>query len=82
MDSSELKAVQAPLKARYREDPQAALVTLHAEGTLGAERHERRRGVLPVTLLQGALRGLELGPILVDWSSARHATIIAACLAS
>ncbi|HEY1512184.1 MAG TPA: OsmC family protein [Gaiellaceae bacterium] len=37
MDSSELKAVQAPLKARYREDPQAALVTLHAEGTLGAE---------------------------------------------
>ena len=37
MDSSELKAVQAPLKARYREDPHAALVTLHAEGTLGAE---------------------------------------------
>ena len=37
MDSSELKAVQAPRKARYREDPQAALVTLHAEGTLGAE---------------------------------------------
>jgi uncharacterized OsmC-like protein len=37
VDSSELKAVQAPLKARYREDPQAALVTLHAEGTLGTE---------------------------------------------
>jgi len=37
VDSSELKAVQAPLKARYREDPYAALVTLHAEGTLGAE---------------------------------------------
>jgi len=37
VDSSELKAVQAPLKARYREDPHAALVTLHAEGTLGAE---------------------------------------------
>jgi uncharacterized OsmC-like protein len=37
VDSSELKAVQAPLKARYREDPQAAFVTLHAEGTLGAE---------------------------------------------
>jgi len=37
VDSSELKAVQAPLKARYREDPQAARVTLHAEGTLGAE---------------------------------------------
>jgi uncharacterized OsmC-like protein len=37
MDSAELKAAQAPLKARYREDPNAALVTLHAEGTLGDE---------------------------------------------
>ena len=37
MDSSELKAAQAPLKARYREDPAAALVTLRAEGTLGDE---------------------------------------------
>jgi uncharacterized OsmC-like protein len=37
MDAADLKAVQAPLKARYREDPHAALVTLHAEGTLGDE---------------------------------------------
>ena len=37
MDQADLKAVQAPLKARYREDPAAALVTLHAVGTLGAE---------------------------------------------
>lgn len=37
MDQAELKAAQAPLKARYREDPAAALLTLHAEGTLGAE---------------------------------------------
>jgi uncharacterized OsmC-like protein len=37
MDSVELKAAQAPLKARYREDPAAALVTLRAEGTLGEE---------------------------------------------
>ena len=37
MDSSELRAAQAPLKARYREDPAAALVTLRAEGTLGDE---------------------------------------------
>jgi len=34
MDSAELKSAQAPLKARYREDPAAALVTLRAEGTL------------------------------------------------
>ena len=34
MDSAELKSAQAPLKARYRKDPAAALVTLRAEGTL------------------------------------------------
>jgi uncharacterized OsmC-like protein len=37
MDSAELKAAQAPLKARYRDDPAAALVTLRADGTLGEE---------------------------------------------
>jgi uncharacterized OsmC-like protein len=37
MDSAELKAAQAPLKARYRDDPAEALVTLRAEGTLGGE---------------------------------------------
>jgi uncharacterized OsmC-like protein len=34
MDSAALKAVQAPIKARYREDPGSALVTLHADGEL------------------------------------------------
>jgi len=37
VDRTQLAAVQAPLKARYREDPGAALVTLAAEGSLGAE---------------------------------------------
>ena len=37
MKADELRAVQAPLKARYREDPQTALVTLRATGRLGAE---------------------------------------------
>jgi uncharacterized OsmC-like protein len=35
MDREQLRAVQAPLKERYREDPDAALVTLRATGTLG-----------------------------------------------
>jgi len=34
--SEELRAVQAPLKARYREEPAAALVTLRARGALEA----------------------------------------------
>ena len=35
MTPEELRALQAPLKQRYQEDPDAALVTLKAEGTLG-----------------------------------------------
>ena len=34
MDQTALRAVQAPLKERYREEPATALVTLHAEGSL------------------------------------------------
>ncbi|MBW0094348.1 OsmC family protein [Pseudonocardia sp. KRD-184] len=34
MDTAALKAMQAPLKARYADDPAAALVTLKAEGEL------------------------------------------------
>jgi len=37
MDADSLRALQAPLKANYREDPQAAVVVLHAEGRLGDE---------------------------------------------
>jgi uncharacterized OsmC-like protein len=34
MDSMELKTLQAPLKARYKDDAKAAIVTLKARGTL------------------------------------------------
>ncbi|HLN40816.1 MAG TPA: OsmC family protein [Acidimicrobiales bacterium] len=37
MDPEELKELQAPLKARYRDDPTAARITLEAEGRLGNE---------------------------------------------
>jgi uncharacterized OsmC-like protein len=37
MDASELQALQAPVKDRYRADPSAALVTLRASGRLGSE---------------------------------------------
>jgi hypothetical protein len=35
MNRDDFRALQAPLKQRYREDPQAALITLRAEGSLG-----------------------------------------------
>ena len=34
MDKEQLRTLQRPLKERYRSEPQAALVTLHAEGRL------------------------------------------------
>jgi hypothetical protein len=37
VDREQLKATQAPLKARYRNDPARAFITLHADGTLGDE---------------------------------------------
>jgi uncharacterized OsmC-like protein len=35
MEMEELRAIQAPLKDRYKERPDAALITLKAEGSLG-----------------------------------------------
>jgi uncharacterized OsmC-like protein len=35
MNADELRSLQVPLKAQYREHPQTALVTLHAEGRVG-----------------------------------------------
>ncbi len=37
MKAEELKVIQSPLKARYREDPAAAMITLEADGRLGSE---------------------------------------------
>ena len=34
MDAAELRAMQAPIKARYKEDPKAGLITLKARGSL------------------------------------------------
>ena len=37
MDAEELRATQAPLKSRYRDDPGSAVITLRAAGRLGDE---------------------------------------------
>ena len=50
MNAEDLRALQAPLKARYREDPAAGVVTLRAEGALG----------------QGVSCSVETGRALVD----------------
>ena len=35
LEIMDLKSLQAPLKARYREEPDAALITLRADGAIG-----------------------------------------------
>jgi uncharacterized OsmC-like protein len=35
MDADQLRAIQAPLKEQYRADPEAAVITLRANGRLG-----------------------------------------------
>ena len=35
MDSARLREIQRPIKERYRADPQAAVITLRAQGALG-----------------------------------------------
>src|SRR5450631_682539 len=37
MNAEDLRSVQAPLKERYRETPEAALITLHAQGRIGED---------------------------------------------
>jgi hypothetical protein len=49
MNADELRALQAPLKDKYRESPDAAVLTLRAEGKLGngiASRVEVRGGTV------------------------------------
>ena len=37
MDAAELRAMQAPIKERYKADPAAAVITLKAKGEVGGE---------------------------------------------
>src|SRR5882762_10227748 len=37
MDAAELRAMQAPIKERYKSDPSAAVITLKAKGSLDSE---------------------------------------------
>lgn len=38
MDADALRAMQAPIKARYKDDPEAAVITLRAQGELDESR--------------------------------------------
>ncbi|MEX1306421.1 MAG: OsmC family protein [Rhodovibrionaceae bacterium] len=37
MNADDLRALQSPIKDRYREDPEAAVITMHAEGDLSGD---------------------------------------------
>jgi uncharacterized OsmC-like protein len=63
VERDELRSVQGPLKQRYSDDPPSALVTLHAEGSLGegiscsvaAGRAVAQAGLHPATGGDGSL---------------------------
>jgi len=53
MNADQLKALQAPIKERYKKDPAAALITLRAEGRMGegiACRVETGKGLIEAGL--------------------------------
>ena len=71
MKAEELREMQAPLKALYREDPDEALITLTAEGEIGGEgvackvdtgRALVEAGLHPATGGSGMQAGLTPGP--------------------
>ena len=37
MNADELRAIQGPIKSRYREEPEAAVITLRAQGAIGGD---------------------------------------------
>ena len=74
MDSTELRAMQAPIKDRYKSDPKAAYITLKAKGSLESEgiacKVETGRAIAAVAGLHPATggSGLELcsGDMLLE----------------
>jgi len=59
MTADELRSLQAPLKAQYRERSETALVTLQAEGRIGENMtckiERERRGLKPGFILPQAV---------------------------
>ena len=82
MDKDALATLQAPLKASYREDPDAALVTLRASGRLGegvtcsldTGRAPAEAGLHPATLGRSGDAGVTLSAVVTSratcWRSA------------
>jgi len=66
MDAAELRAMQAPIKERYKQDPSAAVITLKAKGSTDSEgltcKVETGRAL--------AVAGLHPPPAARGWNSA------------
>src|SRR3954465_7824210 len=80
MDAAELRAMQAPIKERYKSDPSAAVITLKAKGSIDNEgiacKVETGRGIAMAGLHPATGgSGLELcsGDMLLEAPGARAA---------
>ena len=77
MDAAELRAMQAPIKERYKSDPSAAVITLKAKGSIDNEgiacKVETGRAIAGIALAGGLVLGWALALIplesltVVDW---------------
>ena len=73
MDANELRAMQAPIKERYKSDPQAAVVTLKAKGTLDDSqyrlqgRDRPRAATPPACIRRPAVRGSNCARATCCW---------------
>ena len=66
MNAEDLRSVQAPLKERYRETPEAALITLRAQGRI-VEGVSCKVETGKALVVAGCIRP----PVAADWLRAR-----------
>ena len=68
MDAAALRAMQAPIKERYKADPKAAIITLKAKGSIDDDRHRLqgrdrpRARASPACIRPPAAPGLNCAP--------------------
>jgi len=71
MDAAELRAMQAPIKERYKSDPSAAVITLKAEGRIGEGRSKLLQEEIKMSVVARQIT-MELREALVTLTSAKE----------
>ena len=73
MDAAELRAMQAPIKERYKSDPSAAVITLKAKGSIDSEGIACKVETGRALAMAGGLERLDLSSGALFWARAPEA---------